>query len=51
LVLQVLRESAFADDSAGQRCLLDHTVVRQAALAIRAELIAAGVPPRAAVAI
>jgi Phytanoyl-CoA dioxygenase (PhyH) len=49
--LQALRDSAFADDSAGQRCLLDHPAVRQTALALRTELIDVGVLPRTAVAI
>lgn len=50
-VLQALRTDAFSAEGAGQRCLLDNTVVRQAAIALRQELIHSGVLPEAAIAI
>ncbi len=40
--LNTLRESLFKDDSAGQRCLLDHPIVRQTAIALKRELTSTG---------
>ena len=49
--LQSLRDSVFTEQGPGQRCLLDHPVVKQTAIALRSELIKAGFLPEGAVAI
>jgi hypothetical protein len=50
-VLNTLRDSLFQDDSAGERCLLDHPIVRETALALKRELATTGHLPVNAVAI
>lgn len=50
-ILQTLRTDAFSEKGAGQRCLLDNPSVRQASLALRQELILAGILPASAIAI
>ena len=49
--LHSLRESAFSNEAPGQRCLLDHPVVKQTAIAFRSELIKVGFLPEGAAAI
>ena len=49
--LQTLRDSVFAEEGPGQRCLLDNPVVKQTAIALRSELIQSGFLPEGAVAI
>lgn len=49
--LHALATHVFAKDTAGARCLLDLPLVRAAAERMKAELVAAGVLPRGAVAI
>jgi ectoine hydroxylase-related dioxygenase (phytanoyl-CoA dioxygenase family) len=41
-ILNTLRETLFHDNSAGERCLLDHPTVRETALALKYELISTG---------
>ena len=50
-VLDTLRDTLFQDDNAGERCLLDHPVVRETALALKRELTSTGHLPADAVAI
>jgi ectoine hydroxylase-related dioxygenase (phytanoyl-CoA dioxygenase family) len=50
-VLEELRETIFTDGAAGRRCLLDEPLVRNVARGLKAELIAAGILSRSAVAI
>ena len=50
-LLSSLRESAFADDSAGQRCLLDNQRVREAAITIKHQLTELDHIPKESVAI
>jgi len=50
-LLESLRDEAFADGTAGTRCLLDLVPVQTAAHAIKQQLIAAGILPPSAVAI
>jgi hypothetical protein len=50
-ILQTLRTAAFSDKGAGQRCLLDNPSVRQAAIALRQELLPSGLLPASAIAI
>lgn len=40
--LKELRETLFQDNSAGERCLLDHPTVRETALALKQELTSTG---------
>jgi hypothetical protein len=49
--LNRLQDSLFHQDLAGERCLLDHPMVREVALALKEELSAAGHLSRGAVAI
>lgn len=49
--IQSLRDSVFTEQGPGQRCLLDHPVVKQTAIALRSELIQSGFLPKGAVAI
>ena len=46
-----MRESVFHTAGPGERCLLDHSEVREVASLLRAELIASGDLPTSAVAI
>jgi ectoine hydroxylase-related dioxygenase (phytanoyl-CoA dioxygenase family) len=41
-VLTGLRDSLFVNSRAGERCLLDHPLVRETAMELKAELIASG---------
>lgn len=50
-ILTNLRDTLFHNNSAGERCLLDHPCVRETALALKPELIATGHLPANAVAI
>jgi ectoine hydroxylase-related dioxygenase (phytanoyl-CoA dioxygenase family) len=50
-ILAALRESASNVLGPGQRCLLDHPIVRQAAALLRSELVKAGFLSKSAVAI
>ena len=50
-VIAELRETIFTTGMAGTRCLLDEPLVRNVAIGLKAELIAAGLLPRSAVAI
>lgn len=50
-LLTTIRASVFTSDTPGQRCLLDHEVVRSAAAQLRAQLIELGLLPESAVAI
>lgn len=40
--IRALRDTLFQENSAGQRCLLDHPVVRDTALALKRELTSSG---------
>lgn len=40
--LEALRKTIFSNDSAGQRCLLDHPSVRETSLALKRQLVATG---------
>jgi len=41
-ILNTLRETLFQDNSAGERCLLDHPTVREAALVLKQTLTSDG---------
>ncbi|BCU75609.1 phytanoyl-CoA dioxygenase family protein [Luteolibacter sp. LG18] len=47
----LLRETLFQEERAGTRCLLDHPLVRETAVALRKELAASGHLPENAIAI
>lgn len=49
--LNSLQETLFTENRAGERCLLDHPLVRETAIQIKAELISAGYLGKDAVAI
>lgn len=49
--LEGLRDGVFASDVAGRRCLLDHELVREAALGLKGELVRAKVFTNEAVAV
>ncbi len=49
--LNTLRDTLFQDDSAGERCLLDHPTVREIALVLKRKLASTGHLPSEAVAI
>jgi ectoine hydroxylase-related dioxygenase (phytanoyl-CoA dioxygenase family) len=48
---KTLRDTLFKDNSAGERCLLDHPTVRETALALKHELTSTGHLPANAIAI
>jgi ectoine hydroxylase-related dioxygenase (phytanoyl-CoA dioxygenase family) len=41
-ILNTLRDTLFHDESAGERCLLDHPIVRETALALKRQLSSTG---------
>ncbi|RYD31419.1 MAG: hypothetical protein EOP85_22780, partial [Verrucomicrobiaceae bacterium] len=49
--LSVLRETLFSSETAGERCLLDHLSVRDAAITLKQQLAKSGHLPPGAVAI
>jgi ectoine hydroxylase-related dioxygenase (phytanoyl-CoA dioxygenase family) len=50
-MLDELRDTLFKDDSAGERCLLDHTLVRDTSLVLKQSLTTSGHLPSSTVAI